>query len=132
MLIAYISLAAIVGLASFWGRIQVNQFLRTHSAIDNYESLAAFKTLVRRNMFVAVGLLAIGAMLGIASFVLTVQLGLFGFMVVVLVATPLFLLGRSLKKLEVRARSLPCPNPQLDPEYRKVGHSWSSRLLPDF
>jgi hypothetical protein len=40
--------------------------------------------------------------------------------------------GRSCKKLEVKARDLPCPNIQLDAEYRKVGRSWSSKLLPDF
>src|SRR5438874_13576599 len=104
MLFAFLGLATVLIIASLWGRFEVNRFLQTHAAIDSDESLSAFKTLVRRNMLVAIAGLAIGLLFGLSSAMLTFQMGLIGLLVVLVVAIPVFLLGRSSKKLEMRAR----------------------------
>jgi ABC-type multidrug transport system fused ATPase/permease subunit len=132
MLFAFLGLATVLIIASLWGRFEVSKFLQTHAAIDSDASLSAFKTLVRRNMLVAIAGLAVGLLFGLSSAMLTFQMGLIGLLVVLAVAIPLFLLGRSSKKLEMRARNLPCSVVQLEPEYRRVGQSWHSKMLPDF
>lgn len=132
MLFPFLGLAAVLVIASLWGRFEVTRFLQTHAAIDSDESLSAFKTLVRRNMLVAIAGLGIGLLFGLSSAMLTFQMGLMGLLVVLIVAIPVFLLGRSSKKLEMRARNLPCSIAQLEPEYRRVGQSWHSKMLPDF
>ena len=132
LLITFISLAAIIILINLWSRMALNRFLRTHVAIDDSQRLSDFKTLVRQQMYVALAMVVIGGMFVISALLLTIQRGFFGLVIVVLVAMPIFLLGRSGKKLEIRTRTLPCPNPELDSEYRQVGHSWTSKLFPDF
>ena len=132
MLITFFSLAVALVLATLWGRIDVNRFLQSHTVIDNDESLSAFKSLVRRNMFVAIGVVGVGIVFGLSSALLAFQFGLFGLIIVVLIATPVFLLGRSSKKLETKAKSLPCLDAQIEAEYRRVGQSWTSKMLPDF
>src|SRR5215468_949613 len=108
MLITFISLAVLLILATLWGRFEVNRFLQTYNAIDTAESLSAFKKLVRQNMYVAIGALGVGLMLGLSSALLAFQLALLGVIVVALVATPVFLLARNTKKLETKAKTLPC------------------------
>jgi len=68
----------------------------------------------------------------IAGALLAWQMGILGVLIAISAGIPLFLLGRSSKKLDIKARSLPCSEPELEDQYRKVGASWTSKLLPDF
>ncbi len=130
--LAFLLLAAIVIAITLWGRADVGCFLRSHKSIANAQDLLAFKVLVRRNMRVAVVALSFGLLWGLTAAMTAWQLGLTGILIVLGVSVPIVLLGKITKKVEGKARSLPCPDAQLEAEYRKVGHSWSAKLFPDF
>ena len=132
MLIVFLSLAAVQLGICFWGRFDVSRFLQTNSSLSDPAALTSFKTLVRRNMIVAMLGLGLGLVWCLMAMLMVWQFGLLGMLMVLAVAVPLFLLGKSTKKLELQARSLPCADPQLEAEYQHIGQSWSSKLLPDF
>ncbi len=132
ILLAFLFLAALVIAITLWGRADVGRFLQSHKSIANAQDLLAFKVLVRRNMRVAVVALLFGLLWGLAAAMTAWQLGLTGILIVLGVSVPVVLLGKITKKLEGKARSLPCPDAQLEAEYRAVGHSWSAKLFPDF
>ena|SRR2546427_123380 len=131
MIWVFLLLAAMLIAITFWGRTDVRRFLKTHSSMDG-ESLVEFKNLVRRNMRVAIAAMVIGLIWGLTAAGLAWQLGIVGVLIVLVVGAPVMLLGRSTKKLEVMSRSLPCADPQLEAEYRKVGSTWTSKAFPDF
>ena len=132
MLFVFLVLAAFMIAVSLWGRFNVSRFLNATPAMHDSASLLTFKVLVRRQMIGAIAGMVIGGLFGITGALLAWQLGLIGVIVVGVVAVPIFLLGSSSKKLEVQARSLPCLDAQLEPEYIRVGKTWTSKLFPDF
>lgn len=117
---------------TLWGRYDVGRFLSQYGAIDGQESLLAFKTLVRRNMWIAIASLLIGFGYVITGALLSWQLGIRGVLIVLAVSVPLFLSAQSTRKVEARARALPCADDRLEGDYRKVGHAWTSKPFPDF
>lgn len=134
MLILYIFLtiaAVFIGI-SLWGRIDVSKFLRQYPAIDSDATLTAYKELVRRQMWGAVVAMVLGIGYAILCMILTMQMLLTGVLIVIAVSAPIFLLGRSSKKIEQKARTLPCPDPKREIEYRKVAAAWTGKLFPDF
>ena len=132
MLTVFLSLAAVQIGICLWGRVDVSRFLQTNSSLHDPAALTSFKALVRRNMIVAILGLGLGLVWCLMAMLMVWQFGLLGMLMVLAVAVPLFLLGKSTKKLELQARSLPCPDPRLEAEYHQIGQSWSSKLLPDF
>ncbi|HVS83883.1 MAG TPA: hypothetical protein VHE60_19270 [Pyrinomonadaceae bacterium] len=132
LLTTFFLLGALLVGVTLWGRHEVNRFLGRHATIDSEATLLAFKILVRRNMWVAVASLMVGLFYLATSALLTWEFGIRGVLIVLAVSVPVFLTGRSTKKLEARAKSLPCDDEQLEVEYRRVGHAWTSKLFPDF
>ena len=132
IMIAFLSMAALLIGIGLWGRFDVASFLRTNDSVRDVRALTAFKALVRRNMRAAVFGLGLGLIWGLMAMLMVYQFGVLGMLTVLAVAVPLFLVGKSTKKLELQARSLPCEDPHLEAEYHHVGKSWSSKLLPDF
>jgi hypothetical protein len=129
---AILIIGLIIGGISLWGRRDVSQFLREHPAIESDASLQAFKALVRRQMHGALVAMALGIVFAGLCVVVTMQLLLIGFLLVLAVAAPIFLMGYSSKKLETKARTLTCPDQRRQIEYSRVATAWTGKLFPDF
>lgn len=131
-LLAFV-LAVLVQIAAvLWGTGEARRFLRAHAHVREPQALEAFKTLARRNMLAAIGVLILGAgSLGLALLVVR-DLGAVGLATVIALYAPCTLLSIRLTKLEGRTRNLPCEDPSMLAEYQRVGTSWRKKLLPDF
>ena len=131
MLYSYVVLQIALFFVGLGGYFQVSRFLRQHSAILNAAHLHAFKRMVKVNMYVALGYLILGIPGILMSLYLPFSEGLLGVGVVLLMNTPIFLLGSQTKKLEMRSRELQCL-PAFADEYRSVGETWHKKALPNF
>jgi len=129
---ALLIVSVVMAAFSLWGRHDVADFLSQHSAIESEQSLTAFKAMVRRQMLVAIGVMAMGILFTLVCMFVTMQLMLFGFLIIVSVAAPMFLLARNSKKLEVKARTLACSDERRRIEYARVASAWTEKLFPDF
>ena len=135
-----IHLTAIIGLALYAVVIALNlffrretiRFLAKHAAITDVAGLEAFKNLARRNMKAALPLMA--------AFLVAMALSAFLIIVDPLVGFVTFLLANglvvwsalALRKVEIRVRELPCPDPALAATYKRISTSWLSDPWPDF
>ena len=126
-----VSSAIIAGIA-LWGRHDVSRFLLQHPAIESDTSLEAFKDLVRRQMKVALAGMVLGLTFGLLCMFVTMQLLLTGFLIVIVLGGVIFMLGRSGKKLETKARNLVCSDARRKIEYDKIAKAWTGKLFPDF
>lgn len=129
---AFLIVAALIFASCLWGRRGVVNFLNEHATIAEDRDLSEFKTLVRRQMWVAVGVMCLGMIYMLACILLTKQFLLLGLLLVLAVSIPIILLARSSKKLETKARTLTCANLQLQTEYEHVALAWTKSLFPDF
>ncbi len=129
---ALVVISMIIAAVCLWGRSDVSRFLSQYPAIESETSLAAFKSLVRRQMRVAIGVMALGLVFGALCMFLTMQLMLTGLMLVLALGIPIFLVGRNSKRLETKARTLVCSNENLQVEYARVAAAWTKQLFPDF
>jgi len=130
--IAILVSSAIIAAIALWGRHDVSRFLVQHPAIESDSSLEAFKDLVRRQMKVALAAMVFGLTFGLLCMFVTMQLLLTGLLIVIALGVPIFLLGRSGKKLETKARNLVCPDERRKVEYDKVAAAWTGKLFPNF
>ena len=131
MLYAYVLLQLALFLICLGGYFQVSRFLHQHSAIRDATEMGAFKRMVKVNMYVALGYLILGFPVILLSLYLPFTEGLMGIGVVLLINTPIFLIGNQTKKLEMRSRELECSSALAD-EYRSVGETWHKKALPNF
>ena len=131
MLYTYIVLQIALLLIALGGYFQVSQFLRQHSAIMNTANMDSFKSMVKVNMYVTLGYLVLGIPGILLSLYISFYEGLTGVFAVLLMNTPIFLLGKHTKKLEMRSRALQCL-PAFADEYRTVGETWHKKALPNF
>lgn len=129
---ALLVVSAVMAAFCFWGRRDVAYFLSKHPEIESEDTLTAFKAMVRRQMIVAIGVMAMGIVFMLLCMFVTMQLLLLGFLVILAVATPIFLLARDSKKLETKARTLACTNEHLQVEYARIASAWTEKLFPDF
>jgi type IV secretory pathway VirB3-like protein len=129
---ALLIVAVVMGAFCFWARLDVADFLSKHAAIESDETLQIFKAMVRRQMIIAIGVLAMGILFILLCMFVTMQLLLLGFLLILCLATPLFLFAHSTKKLEARARTLVCADERRRAEYTRVGSAWIEKLFPDF
>jgi hypothetical protein len=132
MVINYVAFNLVLAAILLWGRYEARRFLSAYSTIDSDSALEAFKILARRNMVVALIYLPIGLTSFLWSVYLVAKSYLIGLTVVLTVQISLFLLGRSLKKLEVRARCLESNDAAFKQEHQRVSESWVKKALPDF
>jgi hypothetical protein len=132
MILGYIMLNAALMAVLIWARSVLVRFMARHSAIEDEASLTAFKTVARWNMFGALAFLACGVIAILWSWLLTNQYGLQGLIIVLGVSIPSLLISLSTKKLETRARALPCSDPALKVEYERISQVWVKKALPDF
>ena len=123
---------ALVIAALIFARRDVVLFLREHPAITDQGSLETLKKLARRNMKAVLPMVA----LFFAGMALTMQLMVLDLataFVALLLANGLVVWAALiLNRTERRACELPCPDPELASQYRRVTESWLSDLWPRF
>src|SRR6185295_16227870 len=71
-----------------WGRFDVANFLSQHTAIESDQTLIAFKAMVRRQMIVAIGVMAMRIVFMLLCMFITSQLMLIGFVLIISLAAP--------------------------------------------
>jgi Mn2+/Fe2+ NRAMP family transporter len=129
---AFIAVSLLLLLLTVGGRVDASSFLRRRDAIDDAADLEAFKSLARRNMFAALAYIGLGlAFLGLGITLLVTQ-GWLGTALMVGFSLVHYFLSKGSRDIEVRTRSLPCPDPALAQEYARVSQSWLKKALPDF
>ncbi len=82
----------------------------------------------------------IAALATLVAGVLQIFLGLFmmsrtviiGLLLVLCINIPMFFYGRSIKKLELQSRELPCPDPLLRSRYESAIMTWKKKMFPAF
>jgi hypothetical protein len=131
MILGYIVLNVVLIAITFWARAVLVRFLGTHGSINDAAALAEFKRVARWNMYGALAFLASGVVLLTFGFMLAVEYGLLGVILVLAFSIPSIFLGLSTKKVEVKARSLEC-DPALAQEYAQVCEVWVKKALPNF
>lgn len=123
--------AVLLGIGA-WAQRGLSAFLEETPTIADSRALERFKQVARHNMYgalvqIALGLVGLLAGIGVVS-----RHGLPGLAGITAANAALFALGRRVKTLESRARSLPASSPELERQHRYVGEVWMKRPLPDF
>ena len=131
MIYAYLALQLGLFLIAAGGYFQVKKFLGLYSEISDQESLDAFRSLVRVNMYIALAYAALAFPSIGLSIYFGYAYGIFGLVLVIAVSVPQFLFGKYLRTLEERSRKLAC-NLTYQEQYFAVGETWFKKALPDF
>ncbi len=118
--------------ALLWGRVVLRRFLRTHCAIYDHAALSAFREVVRLNMLCALAFLIFGVMLLVWGVFLATHYGVTGLTLVIASSLPPIALGLGTKRMDSRARSLECADPDLRREYERVSEIWVKKAMPHF
>ena len=129
--IGYVLYAVVIALNIFFRRETV-RFLAKHTAIIDSVSLEAFKNLARRNMKAVLPLTALFLVAMALSAFLIIHDPLFGFVAFLLANGLVVWSALALRKIEILARELPCPDPTLGAAYQRISKSWLSDPWPDF
>jgi uncharacterized membrane protein len=130
--LAFVALYVGHSLMAAWSFLALRRFLAETPVIASQDDLRRYKDLVRVQMYLAlvgIGVLLSGLVLGIG---LTSRYGCVGLVLVLAGSAWLFGVGIFLKRVEVRARSLPVTGEGLADEYRRVSEAWVKKPLPDF
>jgi hypothetical protein len=121
-----------IGALNIYFRLETVRFLAKHATITDLASLEDFKTLARRNMKAVFPLIA-AFLVGMALNALLIKHDpLFGFVTFLLLNGLVVWSALSLRKVENRARELPCPDPALAARYQRIAQSWLSDPWPKF
>ena len=132
ILVVFGVLYAVAAAMLLWSRTELGRFLAETPRIADDASLDRFKVLARRQMHLALALIAVlGAGIIVAMMVIS-RYGLAGFALVLITNVVVLGLGLFHKRIEVRARTLPAGSDALGQEYRRVSESWTKKALPDF
>lgn len=132
MLMPYLVLSATLLAISFWGRLELSRFLECHSSLDGTTAFEDYKALARGNMYGALAYLVLGVLSMIVGIVLVFRTPLVGLATVIGCNVVLYFLGDANKKMEVRVRNLPCADPALAEQCRRIGETWVHKPLPNF
>src|SRR5688572_25634166 len=120
ILVVFGVLYAVAAAMMLWSRTELGRFLGETPRIADDASLDRFKVLVRRQMHLALALIAVlGAGIIVAMMVIS-RYGLAGFALVLVTNVVVLGLGLYHKRIEVRARSLLAESDALGREYRRV------------
>jgi hypothetical protein len=126
------ALYIIVIALNIYFRLEAVRFLAEHAAITDLGSLEDFKNLARRNMKAVFPLIA-AFLVGMAlSAQLIIHSPVFGFVALLFVNGLVVWSALALRKVESRARELPCPDPALAAAYQRISKSWLSDPWPNF
>jgi len=129
--LGYVLYAAVIAVNIFF-RQETVRFLAKHTALTDMVSLDAFENLARRNMKAVFPLTAVLLLaMGLSAFLIILD-PLFGFVAFLLANGLVVWSALALRKVENRARELPCLDPALAVAYRRVSNSWLSDPWPDF
>ncbi len=127
-----IALYTIIIALNIYFRLETVRFLARHATIVDLASIEDFGNLARRNMKAVFPFIA-AFLLGMA---LSAQLikhdPLFGFVTFLLLNGLVVWSALSLRKVEKRARELPCPDPALAATYQRIAQSWLADPWPRF
>ena len=110
----------------------LQRFVAAHPAIADRATLDQYKTLVRRQMYLALGMLVLLGAGILAGLALIHRQGLAALGAVLAANVVVFLFGMLHRRSERRVRSLPAGSPELDDEYQRVSTSWVKKAVPDF
>ncbi len=132
MIPGYVILNVLLIAMMMLARSALLRFLERHDSIQNNDVLNEFKKLARSNMYFALVYLVCGMALIVWAAFLVMQYGLLGILLVLAFSVPGIFLGLGTKKLEERTKKLPCADPALDTEYKRVSEVWVKKALPDF
>ncbi len=113
------------------GQRSLKAFLATHTTIDGDAALAAFKQLVRGQMYGALAVIGLGVPIILGSTVLAFTAGLLGLAFVLVLCGIGLVLGKATKTLELQARTLPCSE-AFQAEYAHICETWQKKPLPRF
>ena len=130
--LAFVAVYVAHSLMAAWSFLALRRFLAATPAIATRDDQRRYKELVRVQMYLAlvgIGVLLSGFVFGI---VLTSRYGCVGLALVLAGSAWLLGGGIVLKRVEVRARSLPVTGEGLADEYRRVSEAWVKKPLPDF
>jgi hypothetical protein len=127
-----LALYGVVIALNIYFRLETVRFLANHEAIADLASLEDFKNLARRNMKAVFPLIAAILVAMALSAQLIIHTPLLGFVTFLLVNGLLVWSALALRKVENRARQLPCPDANLAAPYQRVTKSWLSHPWPDF
>jgi hypothetical protein len=114
-----------------WGWFELRTFLRKHSEVATAEDLAAFKSLARFNMHLALSYLLLGSVMLIWLVQMAHIEGLKGVLLGLSFSVPSAWLGHKIKALELQSRSLPSSD-TTQAEYAQVSQTWVRKLWPNF
>lgn len=110
----------------------LQRFAAAHPAIADRATLDEYKALVRRQMYLALGMLGLLAAGIVAGLALIHRQGLPALGAVLAANAVVFLFGMLHRRSERRVRSLPAASQELDAEYQRVSTSWVKKAVPDF
>jgi hypothetical protein len=109
-------------------------FLARHASIDSYQSMDAFKKMVRKQMMQAllqlVLLLATGVLPIYGLFTHKITFG--QFLLCILFDFVILGLGKKGKEVEEKSRSLTVNDPSLEEQYKRICETWVKKPFPDF
>ncbi len=117
---------------SIWGANEVNQFLKQNREISDLKVLEKYKSLARRNMYMALLQMFILGTGSIAGLIALARNNGAGFIIMLIGNAIIFALGKSLEVLEKQVRSLPCADDDLAKKYRRISRAWLGQALPNF
>jgi len=131
MITTYLLVQGALLLLSVGGLFQVQRFLRSNPSIISAEGFDNFKRLARVNMYVALVYIVLSVPALLIGIYITYTYGVFGLVVVLAISVPQYLLGKYMKRVEDKSRSLECSTLYAD-EHRRIGETWVKKALPDF
>jgi O-antigen ligase len=127
----FAALYVIAAAVSLWSRVQVVGFVNETPGIRSTSDLDRFKELARMEMYLALFMIVLLVTGLITGMVLILRYGMTGLLAVLVANAVVLGLGLYHKGAEEKARSLRAAE-GLEAEYRRVGHVWNKKALPDF
>ncbi len=121
----------IAAAVSLWSRAQITGFLEATPTIGSSTDLERFKELARLEMYLALAMIVLLVTGLVTGLVLILRHGVAGLFLVLLANAVVLGLGLFHKGVEEKARHLRTAE-GLEPEYRRVCHTWNKKPLPDF
>jgi len=114
--------------------LDLRKFLSLHDALKDEEAFEGFKSMARKQMYLALIQLALMIGLGVVGCVGIAirQLHFFDILVFLAFNGVNFALGKHSKGLELKAKSLPTADGSMAAAYAEICARWRKSVLPDF
>ncbi|MDJ0733278.1 MAG: hypothetical protein QNJ47_04190 [Nostocaceae cyanobacterium] len=110
---------------------EINNFLKRHQKIIDEQVLEEYKSLVKRNMYMAlvqIFVLVSGTIMGL---IIMVRNGGAGLIILIIGNLSIIITAEGIRTLETKVRSLPCAE-HLAKQYKRVNRVWVKQAFPHF